>query len=133
MHSVRDDAHNGVERFLIHQANLEALANHAAVAIGNAQAYEQQRLEREQASRRADQLARFSEISSAFRTNRSLHEVLEDIVYGIAESVGYDVVLISLVRDNPPLIHHEVGAGIPIMELEELQKQLVTISKTKQE
>lgn len=100
---------------------LEALANHAAVAIGNAQAYQQQRVEREQASRRADQLSRLSEISSAFRTNRRLYDVLEDIVYAIAESVGYDVVLISLVRGNPPMIHHEVGAGIPLVQLEALQ------------
>jgi GAF domain-containing protein/DNA-binding response OmpR family regulator len=101
---------------------LASLANHAAVAIGNAQAYQQQKLEREQASRRADQLARLSEISNAFRTNRPLHDVLEDIVFAIAESVGYDVVLISLVSDTPPMIYPKVGAGIPLAQLEGLQK-----------
>jgi GAF domain-containing protein/DNA-binding response OmpR family regulator len=101
---------------------LKALANHAAVAIGNAQAYQQQKLEREQANRRADQLARLSEISNDFRTNRPVLDVLEDIAYAIAESVGYDVVLISLVADNPPKIYPKVGAGIPIVQLEELQQ-----------
>lgn len=101
---------------------LEALANHAAVAIGNAQAYQQQKWERELAGRRADQLARLSEISNTFRTNRPLHTVLEDIAYAIVESVGYDVVLISLVSGAPPMIYHKVGAGIPIVQLEELKQ-----------
>jgi len=100
---------------------LEALANHAAVAIGNAQAYQQQITEREQASRRADQLARLSEISNAFRTNRPLVDVLEDIAFAIAESVGYDVVLVSLVRGRPPKIYPQVGAGIPIAQLAQLK------------
>ena len=99
---------------------LEALANQAAVAIGNAQAYQEQKREREQASRRVEQLSRLSEISNAFRTNRPLKEVLIDIAYAILESVGYKMVVISLVGDNK-LIHHEVGAGLTITEFKELQ------------
>lgn len=100
---------------------LEALANHAAVAIGNAQAYQVQKLERERASRRADQLTRLAEISTAFRTNRPLIEVLEDVAYAILESVGYNVVIISLVQGDPPAMCHQVGAGIPVAEFDELQ------------
>jgi len=101
---------------------LEALANHAAIAIGNARAYQQQKLERYQASQRADQLAYLSEISNAFRTNRPLHDILEDIAYAIVEAVGYDTVIISLVQGNPPMLYHEVGAGIPLAQLKELQQ-----------
>jgi GAF domain-containing protein len=90
---------------------LEALANHAAVAIGNAQAYQRQILEREQANRRAEQLARLSEISNTFRTNRLLDDILEDIVFAIAESVGYDVVMISLTNGEPARLIPQVGAG----------------------
>ena len=100
---------------------LEALANHAAVAIGNARAYRQQTIEREQASRRAEQLSRLSEISNAFRTNRPLSDVLEDIAFAIAEAVGFDLVLISLIKDTPPHIYPQVGAGIPILQLEQLK------------
>ncbi|RME97332.1 MAG: GAF domain-containing protein, partial [Chloroflexi bacterium] len=100
---------------------LEALSNHAAVAIGNAQAYQQQIIEREQASRRAEQLSRISEISDAFRTNRPLPDVLEDIAFAISESVGFDVVLISRVKGSPPKIFPEVGAGIPIAQLDALK------------
>ncbi len=97
---------------------LEALANHAAVAIGNAQAYQEQKTERERASRRADQLARLADISNAFRTNRPLYEVLEDIAYAILESVGYNIVLISLVQGDPPVLHLEVGAGVLVPQFE---------------
>ena len=97
---------------------LEALANQAAVAIGNAQAFQEQKLERERASRRAEQLSRLSEISNAFRTNRPLREILEEIAYAILESVGYHFVLVSLLKDTPPVVHHEVSAGIPIIEFE---------------
>jgi GAF domain-containing protein/DNA-binding response OmpR family regulator/nitrogen-specific signal transduction histidine kinase len=113
---------------------LEALANQAAVAIGNAQVFEEQKREREQASRRIDQLSRLAEISSIFRTNRPLHEVLEDIAYAIIDSVGYNVVLISLVSDDPPVFYHEVGAGIPLAQFEELQnsKNVLLLSNLKE-
>ncbi len=101
---------------------LEILSNQAAVAIGNARVYQEQKLEREQASRRADQLARLSEISNAFRTNRPLLEVLEDTAYAIVDSVGYDVVLLSLVKDSPPRLYHEVGAGIPVAQFQQLRQ-----------
>jgi GAF domain-containing protein len=100
---------------------LEALANQAGVAIGNTQAYQEQKRERERANRRADQLGRLSEISNAFRTNRPLPEVLEDIAYAIVESVGFNVVLMSLIEGNPPVIVHQVGAGIPISQVEALK------------
>ncbi|MEW5957908.1 MAG: GAF domain-containing protein, partial [Chloroflexota bacterium] len=95
---------------------LEALANHAAVAIGNAQAFQTQKLEREQAGRRAGQLVRLADISNSFLTNRPLQEVLEDIAYAIVDSVGFNVVLISLVQGQPPVISHEVEAGIPLIQ-----------------
>ena len=104
---------------------LEALSSQASVAVYNARAFQEQKLEREQASRRAEQLARLSEISNAFRTNRPLHEVLEDIAYAVMESVGYEVVMISLVEGTPPHIQHEVGAGIPIAQFEALRQSEV--------
>jgi GAF domain-containing protein len=97
---------------------LEVLANQAAVAIGNTQAYQEQKQERERANRRTDLLARLSEISNTFWTNRPLPEILEDIAYAIAELVGYNTVLISLVEGNPPAIHHKVAAGIPVAQVE---------------
>lgn len=113
-----------------HLGYLEALVNQAAVAIANAQAFQEQKLERERARRRADQLSRLSEVSNAFRTNRPLRDVLEDIAYAVLESAGFNVVLISLVDGDPPVVYPEIGAGVPIAQFEALKnsadKQPVT-------
>jgi GAF domain-containing protein/DNA-binding response OmpR family regulator/nitrogen-specific signal transduction histidine kinase/HAMP domain-containing protein len=100
---------------------LQALANQAAVATRNALAYEEQRQQRELLRQRAEQLARLSEISYAFRSDQPLVSVLEDIAYAIQETLGFNVVLISVIRDDPPMLHRVAGAGIPLVELERLK------------
>jgi len=100
---------------------VEALAAHAAVAIGNARAYEEQVRQRELLARRTEQLSRLSEISRAFRSDLPLEAVLEDIAYAIQETVGFNVVLISLVEGSPPYLRRVAGAGIPLEVFHRLQ------------
>ena len=100
---------------------LQALANQAAVAIRNAWAYEDQRHQRELVRQRAEQLARLSEISRAFRTDQQLSAVLEDIAYAINETLGFNVVLISVMQGDPPMLQRVAGAGIPIVEMKQLK------------
>jgi PAS domain S-box-containing protein len=100
---------------------LQALANHAAVAIRNAMAYEEQQQQRNLLRQRADQLARLSEISRAFRSDQPLVSVLEDIAYAINETLGFNVVLISIMRGDPPALYRVAGAGIPLAEMERLK------------
>jgi GAF domain-containing protein/DNA-binding response OmpR family regulator/HAMP domain-containing protein len=100
---------------------LQALANQAAVAIRNAWAYEEQRQQRDLLRQRAEQLARLSETSRAFRSDQPLASVLEDIAYAIYETLGFDVVLISVLQGDPPALHRVAGAGIPLADMERLQ------------
>lgn len=100
---------------------LQALANQAAVAVRNAQDYEEQVQQRDLLRQRADQLARLSEISHAFRSDQPLVSVLEDIAYAINETVGFNVVLISLMQGDPPMLHRVAGAGIPLVEMGQLK------------
>jgi GAF domain-containing protein/DNA-binding response OmpR family regulator/HAMP domain-containing protein len=100
---------------------LQALANQAAVAIRNALAYEEQRRQRDLLRQRADQLTRLWEISYAFRSDQPLVSVLEDIAYAINETVGFNVVLISVMRGDPPQLYRVAGAGIPLTEIERLK------------
>jgi len=100
---------------------LEALSNQAAVAIRNAMAYEEQQQQRELLRQRAEQLARLSEISRAFRSDQPLESVLEDITYAIQETLGFNVALISVMRGDPPMLHRVAGAGVPIVEMEQLK------------
>lgn len=101
---------------------LEALANQAAVGIGNAKAFDEQKLERHRARRWAEQMARLSEISNAFRTNRRMLDVLEDIAYAVVESVGYKTVILSLIEGRPPTVHPVVGAGVPVADFKLMQQ-----------
>jgi GAF domain-containing protein/DNA-binding response OmpR family regulator/HAMP domain-containing protein/two-component sensor histidine kinase len=100
---------------------LQALANQAAIAIRNARAYEEQRNQRELLRQRAEQLSRLSEISRAYRSDQPLVSVLEDIAYAINETVGFNVVLISLMQGDPPLLYRVAGAGIPLVDIEQLK------------
>jgi GAF domain-containing protein/DNA-binding response OmpR family regulator/nitrogen-specific signal transduction histidine kinase/HAMP domain-containing protein len=100
---------------------LQALANQAAVATRNALAYEEQRQQRELLRQRAEQLARLSEISRAFRSDQPLESVLEDIAYAIQETLGFNVVLISVMSGDSPVLHRVAGAGIPLVELGRLK------------
>lgn len=70
---------------------------------------------------RTEQLARLSEISRAFRSDQSLESVLENIAQAINETVGFDVVLISALQGDPPLLRRLAGAGIPTAEMEQLK------------
>lgn len=95
---------------------LEALADQAAIAIGNAQAYDEQRQAHERASRRANQLARIAEISRSFRTDQPLEAVLEDIAYAIQEVVDFNIALFSVVRGE--FLYRVAAAGVPLANFE---------------
>ncbi|RLC81977.1 MAG: hypothetical protein DRI61_03125 [Chloroflexi bacterium] len=105
-----------------HVRFVEMMAVAASVAIGNAMRYEEQLRAREMAHRRAEQLAALSELSRSFRSDRPLEEMLEDVAYAIQETVGFRVVLISVVEGIPPMLKRVAAAGIPLYILEELKK-----------
>ncbi|MFQ5610723.1 MAG: GAF domain-containing protein [Anaerolineae bacterium] len=104
---------------------LEALANQAALAIGNAQAFEEQRQERDLASRRANQLARIAEISRGFRTDQPLEAILEDIAYAIQETVDFNIVLFSVVEGE--FLRRSAAAGVPIADFERVREMMVPL------
>lgn len=122
-----DDAGGGAINLESQKANaftslqlqyVQALADQAAIAIRNAREYENQIKERREASLRVNQLAKLSEISRAFRANYPLEYILEDIAFAIQETVGFEAVLLSVVKHN--VLHRITAAGIPVAEIEQL-------------
>jgi PAS domain S-box-containing protein len=100
---------------------VEGLADQAAIAIGNARRYQEQ-LERGELLRtRAEQLASVLDVAKALRSDRPLEDILEEVAYGIQETVGFDLVLVSVVKGHPPLQHRVAAAGIPIPEFERIR------------
>ncbi len=100
---------------------VQALADQATIAIRNAQAYAEQVKERREAAARVTQLAKLSEINRAFRANQPLAYILEEIAFAIQESVGFNLVLLSIVEQGQ--LHRITGAGIPLVELSEIRQR----------
>lgn len=101
---------------------VEALSAQISIAIGNDQRHNEQLKRGELLRYRADQLARVLETSQALRSDRSLKDILEEIACAIQESVGFNVVLISMLEGNPPYQRRVAAAGIPIAALERMKK-----------
>ncbi len=95
---------------------LEGLAGQTALAVGNAQRYQEQLRRGELMHRRAEQMSLLLEISRTVRSDRSLGDILSDVSYAVQEGTRFDVVLISVLEGN--YLRRVAGAGMPLVELE---------------
>ncbi len=110
------------QRFLL------AVAEQAAIAIGNARRYAEQ-VERENAaSLRTEQLRNLLEISRMLRTGHNLEDVLDLVVQSIPVAAGFNVALLSLVEGDPATLRRVAAAGIPLSELQTLQQERQPLS-----
>lgn len=101
-----------------------ALANHSAVAIGNARRFSELKERNTLLQRRTQQIEHFLESSRIFHSERRMEEVYEELVYAIQEGVGFNVVLLSLVEQGPePLLRRVTAAGLPLDRLQELKER----------
>lgn len=112
-----------------HVRFLQALALQAAIAIGNARAYQEQVRRGDLLRRRTEQLSSLFSIGRALRADLPLEEVLEEIAFAVSFTAGFKVVLISVVEEaegeggKKQLIHRRVAmAGLPLAVFEELKK-----------
>ena len=104
------------------QEFIEGLAHQAAIAIGNARRYQEQ-LERSELLRmQAEQRGHILKVSQAIRSDQPLEEVLQEIAYAVQESVGFNLVLISVLEGDPPVLRRVAGAGMPLSVLERMKR-----------
>lgn len=98
-------------------------ANHAALAIGNAQRFNELNEQNSLLQRRARQIERFVTSSRVLRSDMPLYEVYEELVYTIQEGAGFHAVLLSLVeKHNQALFLRRItAAGLPLDHLESLK------------
>ncbi|MBN1956248.1 MAG: GAF domain-containing protein [Anaerolineae bacterium] len=101
---------------------VDTLATQAAVAISNARRYEEQMDRSTLLRRRADQLSQVLQVSQAVRSDEPLEDVLTEIAYVIQESVGFNLVLISVLEGDPPLLRRVACAGIPLSIFEQMME-----------
>ena len=101
---------------------VEMLSTQAAIALSNAQRYQEQLDHSALLRRRADQLSHVLEVSQAVRSDEPLEDILTEIVHAIQESVGFNLVLISVMEGDPPHLRRVAGAGIPVSVLEQMKR-----------
>jgi|GEM_PF-501190 len=103
---------------------VEALADQAAIAVGNAQNYEAQVRQGEQLLRRASQLNQVLEISNALTGEQPLEDVLDQIVHAVTETAGFRVASLSVVDPaQPDQLRRVANAGLPLPVFDELRRQ----------
>jgi PAS domain S-box-containing protein len=116
--------HSPIPRAFDHEALefVRALADQTALAIGNAQRYEEQKRQRELLQQRAGLLNEVLSIGQALRADRSIEDVLEQIAFSIVETAGFRTVLFNLVDpDDHAVLRVITGAGLPLAEIERLR------------
>ena len=102
---------------------VRALADQAALAIGNTQRYNEQVRQRELLLQRAGLLKEVLDIGQALRTDPAITEVLEQIAFSIVETIGFRVVVINLVdEDDPTILRVVTGAGLTLEELDRIRQ-----------
>ncbi len=102
---------------------IQTLATQASLAVGNARRYEELTQQRELVSQRATQLREILELGNTLRADRDLSDILGQVAYGVVGSVGFGVVLFSLVaEDHPTVLERVASAGIPLEDFQRLQE-----------
>ncbi|MBU0492838.1 MAG: GAF domain-containing protein [Chloroflexi bacterium] len=102
-------------------AFLQALADQASVAIGNARRYQEQLRQADQLRQRADQLSSMLQVGNALRMDLSLEDMLTEVAYAIVEGTPFNMVGLSVAEGNPPILRRVTGAGMPLPMLQEWQ------------
>jgi GAF domain-containing protein/nitrogen-specific signal transduction histidine kinase len=109
-----------------HVRFLQALTLQAAIAIGNARAYQEQVHRGDLLRKRTEQLSSLLSIGRALRADLPLEEVLEEIAFGVAHAVGFEVVLVSVVEEAPKdeqsILRRVAMAGLPLIVFDEMKK-----------
>ncbi len=99
---------------------ISELASLTAVAVGNAQRYQEQLRRGEMIHKRAEQMTLLLEVTRTLRSDRPLEDMLLDIAYAVQEGSGFDIVLISVLEGTD--LRRVAGAGIPLVDLARLKK-----------
>jgi PAS domain S-box-containing protein len=104
---------------------VQALAEQAAIAIGNALRYQEQVRVNNMFRQRTEQLDALLAVSRKLRTDVLLDDTLEEIAYAIQETVGFNIVLISIVeglQGAAPVLQRVAAAGLPLEVFEEAKR-----------
>jgi PAS domain S-box-containing protein len=102
-------------------AFVQALAEQAAIAIGNSMRYEEQTEANNALRRRTEQMTGLLTVGQKLRADVALEDTLEEIAYAIQETVGFNYVIVNVAKGRPPLLHRLAAAGMPLDLFEQMK------------
>ena len=100
---------------------IQLLAVQAAIALGNAQRFQEQIFDNEVLKRRAGTLSDLFENASVLTFDQPLEQSLETLARGIQEATPFQVVLISIVEPETKMQNRVAGVGMPVETLNTLR------------
>ncbi len=101
---------------------VQSLAVQAAIALGNAQRYQEQIQRTELLNRRVETMTTLLDTSQNLQLETPMEEQLEVIAYGIQELTLFNTVLISVYDEATGNLVRVTGAGIPLDTLQDLRE-----------
>jgi GAF domain-containing protein len=102
------------------QETIQTLAMQAAIALGNAQRFQEQFTLAEQLRRRASTLSHFADLSTTLNYEQPLEQSLLSVAAAIQDATPFQVALISVYEPDTGLLRRVAGVGMPQETLEEL-------------
>ena len=100
---------------------IQTLAVQSAIALGNAQRFQEQLSTNEILSRRAEIFSNLFETVSGQAVDRPLDQSLEMLAQGIQEATPFQVVLISIIEPETMMQNRVAGVGMPVETLNALK------------
>lgn len=102
---------------------VQSLAVQAAIALGIAQRYQEQKHRTEFLNHRVETMATLVDTSRSLLTGQPFEQSLESIAFGIQDATPFSVVLISVYESEKGNLLHKAAVGIPLERIEELEIQ----------
>ncbi len=99
----------------------QAMAVQAAIALGNAQRFQEQIKRSDLLNHRVETLANLLEVSQSLQIDQPLEVSLEAIAYGIQESTPFNIALLSVYNQETGMLQRTASAGLTLQDMDALR------------
>lgn len=108
---------------------VETLSAKASLAYGTSVRYYEQMTRSQVMRQRVEQLNQIFELGQMLQTNVDPNMMLEAIAYSIVQSVGFDVVVITMVDQERGVLHRVTQAGLPVDVFERSKSDVLPLNQ----
>ncbi len=100
---------------------IQTLAIQAAIALGNAQRYQEQVQHNESLEARSEGLSKLFRTTSALAVDQSLEQSLDVLVHALQDATSFETIIISLLDPETMMQRRVAGVGMTLEALNELR------------